>query len=212
MTREPDSAQSIPQSFWDQKYQEEAGYVYGEDPNPYLASKREWLRPGMRALAIADGEGRNGVWLAEQELDVHAVDQSSVGLAKAEALAERRGVVFRTECAELEGWDWPKEAYDLVISVFAHFGPALRPRLHRQMVQTLKPGGLVILQAFNPRQHEYTSGGPHDAALLFSAEALRDDFRDMEILELEEYVGELDEGAFHRGPAALVGLLARKPG
>lgn len=211
MTPDPNGNQSISKEFWDQRYQEENGYVYGEEPNAYLAEKRTWLTPGAQALAIADGEGRNGVWLAEQGLEVLAVDQSAIGLAKASELAERRGVPLRTCRADLADWDWPAEAFDLVIAVFAHFGPVLRPVIHRRVVRALKPGGLVILQGFNERQHDYNSGGPHDAALLFSAEDLEKDFAGLEILELNEYVGELREGENHRGPAALVGMLARRP-
>jgi 2-polyprenyl-3-methyl-5-hydroxy-6-metoxy-1,4-benzoquinol methylase len=211
MTHEPAEKQSISKDFWDQRYREEPGYLYGETPNAYLASRQRWLRPGMCALSIADGEGRNGVWLAEQGLEVLAVDQSSVGLGKAVALAKRRGVTLGTACVDLAEWAWPAETFDLVISVFAHFGPLLRPEIHRGIMQALKPGGMVILQAFGPDQHDYESGGPHDAALLYSADDLRADFAGLEILELEEYLGELEEGEHHRGPAALVGLVARKP-
>lgn len=211
MTPEPAGTQSIPEDFWDQRYQDEPGYVYGEEPNAYLASKREWITPGMQALAIADGEGRNGVWLSRQGLDVLSVDQSAVGLTKAEALAARHGVSLRTERADLSTWAWPDARFDLVVAVFAHFGPLLRPCVHQGMMKALKPGGLVILQAFGPHQHAYDSGGPHDPALLFCEADLQADFAGLEFLELIEYVGEIDEGEHHRGPAALVGLLGRKP-
>lgn len=195
--------------FWDQRYAE-PGYAYGTEPNAFLASQRHWLKPGMRALAVADGEGRNGVWLATQGLEVLSVDASAVGLAKARALARRRGVRIRTEQADLTRWDWPQAAFDVVAAIFIHFMPEHRTRMHRAMLAALAPGGLLILEAFTPRQLEYRSGGPPLREMLYTADMLRADFASAEILLLEETLTELHEGAYHRGTAAVVRLIARR--
>lgn len=196
--------------FWDERYAE-PGYAYGTEPNAFLVSQRHLLEPGKRALAVADGEGRNGVWLAEQGLEVLSVDQSAVGLAKARALAAARGVSLRTEQADLTHWDWPQAAFDLVVAIFIHFSPAQRTRMHRAMFAALRPGGLLILEAFTPEQLEYRSGGPPVREMLYTAEMLRADFAQAAILSLEETITELQEGPYHRGTAAVVRLIARRP-
>jgi cyclopropane fatty-acyl-phospholipid synthase-like methyltransferase len=195
--------------FWDTRYSE-PGYAYGTEPNAFLASKAGLLRPGMSALAVADGEGRNGVWLASRGLEVLSVDASEVGLRKTRELAASRGVAIRTAQADLGRWAWPKAEFDVVVSIFAHFPPELRPRLHQAMLAALKPGGLVVLEAFTPEQLRYASGGPRAAELLYSAAMLRTDFAGGEVLELTESVVELDEGQYHRGPAAVVRLVVRR--
>jgi SAM-dependent methyltransferase len=197
--------------FWDARYGE-AGYAYGTEPNAFLAQQRARLQRGMHALAVADGEGRNGVWLAEQGLDVLSVDASEVGLRKARALAASRGVALRTACVDLASWTWPVAAFDMVVSIFAHFAPALRARLHGAMYQALKPGGLLILEAFTPAQLRYRSGGPRSTEMLYSAELLRGDLAEGETLLLEETEIELDEGPHHSGRAAVVRLLLRRTG
>lgn len=196
--------------FWDSRYAE-PGYAYGTEPNAFLVSKAALLRPGMTALAVADGEGRNGVWLASQGLEVLSVDASEVGLRKARELAAGRGVTLRTEQADLATWGWPVGSFDLVVSIYAHFPPAVRARLHRAMLAALRSGGLLILEAFTPDQLRYRSGGPPVAELLYTADQLRDDFRGAEFLVLEELVTSLAEGKYHHGPAAVVRLVLRRP-
>lgn len=155
-----------------------------------------------------DGEGRNGVWLAEQGLDVLAVDLSAEGLRKATALAAERGVPLRTEQADLAAWNWPEAAFDVVAVIYLHFPPEMRRRLHRAMLAALKPGGLLVLEAFRLEQlryqAEHDSGGPPKEDMLYDAVMLREDFPGAEMLDLEETTTELREGAFHAGPAAVV--------
>ena len=197
--------------FWNNRYAE-PGFAYGTEPNAFLVSQRSFLRPGMQALAVADGEGRNGVWLAQQGLDVLSVDASEVGLSKARELAADRGVRLRTERADLAAWTWPEAEYDVVVAIFIHFPPEMRARLHRAMLGALKPGGLLILEAFTPEQLNYKSGGPPVAEMLYTADTLRIDLAGAGIVSLEEHVTELAEGKYHRGPAAVVRLVARRPG
>lgn len=197
--------------FWNDRYRE-PGFVYGETPNTFLVSHERFYRPGQRALAVADGEGRNGVWLASRGLQVLSVDHSEVGLQKARALAERHGVSLETRCVDLAEWDWPEGVFDHVVAIFAHFPPTVRQSIHRAMLHSLKPGGLLLLEAFSPEQIDFQSGGPRDPDMLYSAVMLREDFVDGDIEEISDTVASLDEGPFHQGPAAVIRALVRRPG
>ena len=207
--RSPAAAPPDPAPFWDARYADDA-YFYGTEPNAWLASHAGSLRPGMAALAIADGEGRNGVWLAQQGLDVTAVDASARGLAKAAALAEQRGVRLELIQANLKTWDWPRDRFDVAVSIFAHFPPGLRTAVHRNMLASLRPGGLVLLEAYSPYQRIYQTGGPQDLDLLYTAYRLQQDFAAAEILLLEETLTDLSEGSGHHGKSAVTRLVARR--
>jgi SAM-dependent methyltransferase len=196
--------------FWNDRYRE-PGFIYGEHPNAFLVAHERLFHPGQRALAVADGEGRNGVWLAARGLEVVSVDASEVALEKARRLAADRGVSLETVCADLARWDWPEAEFDHVMSIFAHFPPDVRPHIHRAMLRALKPGGLLLLEAFSPEQMDYDSGGPRDPAMLYSAVILREDFVDGDIEEIGETVTTLDEGPYHQGPAAVTRAVVRRP-
>jgi 2-polyprenyl-3-methyl-5-hydroxy-6-metoxy-1,4-benzoquinol methylase len=146
--------------FWDERYAADH-YIFGTAPNVFLASQAALIRPGLRALAIADGEGRNGVWLAEQGVRVHAIDFSAAALEKARKLAAERGVELEIEQADVLAWAWPEAAYDLVVAIFIQFAPPPeRERIIAGIRRTLKPGGTLILQGYTPKQIEYGTGGP----------------------------------------------------
>jgi SAM-dependent methyltransferase len=200
-----------PAPFWEARYAGDELF-YGAAPNAWLAAQADRLRPGMTALAIADGEGRNGVWLAGQGLAVTSVDVSPRGLAKAAALARDRGVQLELIEANLRSWGWPVARFDVGVAIFAHFPPRLRQHVHRALLRSLKPGGLVILEAYNPYQHIYRTGGPPDLDLLYTAYRIQTDFAEAEILHLEETLTELQEGRGHNGTSAVVRLLARRRG
>lgn len=186
-------------------------YHFGTAPNDFLAAQRHRLRPGMKALAIADGEGRNGVWLARQGCDVLSVDFSAAGLAKAKKLAEREGVTIATECADLETWAWGTARFDLVAAIFIQFmGPDFRELTFRRIREVLRPGGLLILQGYRPEQLQYKTGGPSKIENLYTASLLRAAFAAMEILHLAEHDSMTAEGHGHQGMAALVDLVARR--
>jgi 2-polyprenyl-3-methyl-5-hydroxy-6-metoxy-1,4-benzoquinol methylase len=199
--------------FWDDRYGE-SGYAYGTTPNHFLTEQQHRLQPAMKTLVVGDGEGRNGVWLATQGLDVLSIDLSPVGLAKAQALATQHQVQIQTQCADLTTWDWVEDAYDLVVSIYLHFAPDVRQKIHRSMLKALKPGGLIILEAFNldqlQYQIEYHSGGPPVQEMLYQPEMLRADFAGGEILELTETVTELHEGQYHEGKASVIRLVLQK--
>jgi cyclopropane fatty-acyl-phospholipid synthase-like methyltransferase len=197
--------------FWDERYAQ-PGFLFGEAPNAFLKSQLPLLKPGMAALSIADGEGRNGVWLAEQGLQVHAVDASRVALDKSRQLAARRGVSLQWEHADLQTWRWPEAAYDLVVAIFIQFvGPEGRARQFAGIRQALRSGGLLILQGYTPRQLEYGSGGPPHAENMYTEAILRAAFGDWDFLHFSEHDDAIDEGAGHSGMSALIDLVARKP-
>ncbi len=198
-------------NFWNERYATDA-YIFGTAPNVFLASQSALLRPGMRALAIADGEGRNGVWLAGQGLQVHAVDVSPVALEKARKLADARGVTLEFEQADVLDWTWPQAAYDLVAAIFIQFAPPPeRERIIAGIRRCLKPGGLLVLQGYTPKQIEFATGGPPSAAHMYTASLLQEWFGDWEILQLHEHESLISEGSHHHGMSALVDMVARKP-
>lgn len=187
-------------------------YIFGTEPNAFLKKQAPRLTRGQRALSVADGEGRNGVWLAQQGLSVLSVDFSPRALAKAESLARSRGVLIQTEQADLSAWRWPEGSFDLVAAIFIQFaGPAVRDRIFSGIRRTLKPGGLVIMEGYRPEQLAYKTGGPSQIENLYTAPLLRKAFGDWEILELREYDDLVSEGPGHSGMSALVDLVARKP-
>ncbi len=181
-------------------------------PNAFLATQAGRLVRGASVLAVADGEGRNGVWLAEQGLEVLSIDASSVAQAKATKLAEQRGVSLQLECVDLDTWTFPTSQFDVVAAIFIQFaGPDLRARMFEGMKRALKPGGLLLLEGYRPRQLEYRTGGPSNVENLYTEEMLRGVFGDLQIVELRSYDIEIEEGAGHKGMSALVDLVAVKP-
>lgn len=198
-------------SFWDERYATD-DYIFGTAPNVFLASQAGLIRSGMRALAIADGEGRNGVWLAEQGAQVLAIDVSPVALEKARKLAEERRVILEFEQADVLNWDWPEETYNLVAAIFIQFAPPPeRDRIIAGIRRALKPGGLLILQGYTPKQLEFATGGPPGAANMYTADLLRKWFGDWDITHLNEHESFINEGTHHHGMSALIDLVAIKP-
>lgn len=187
-------------------------YVYGTAPSQFLTAQAHLLPQSGRALAIADGEGRNSVFLAERGLDVVAMDGAPNALAKARKLAETRGVTVDFHQADLGEWDWTPNAYDVVAAVFFQFaGPAFRSQIFAGIRQTLRPGGMLMLHGYTVDQLAHGTGGPREAENLYTADLLRDAFGDWDVLRLEPYEAVLTEGAGHSGTSALIDLVARKP-
>lgn len=198
-------------AFWDSRYDRE-DYLFGEAPNAFLAAQAERLTPGMTALAVADGEGRNGVWLAEQGLTVTTTDIAPRAIEKARALADRRGVQIDARLADLDDWDWPEAAFDIVAGVFIQFAPpAERDQIFQRMKAALKPGGLILLQGYRPEQIAYGTGGPGQVENLYTEALLREAYAEFDILHLESHDSEVAEGAAHSGRSALIDLVARRP-
>ena len=198
-------------SMWDQRFSGD-DYLFGREPNDYLRSKAPLLPAGGSVLCVADGEGRNSVWLAQQGLKVQAFDISEVGVAKARLLALEAGVSVDYTVADCEQYNWAAQSYDGVVAIFIQFAdPEMRSRLFANMVRALKPGGVLILQGYTPRQLDYKTGGPGQLSHLYTAALIRETFKDLQVVELVEYEAELTEGARHAGRSALLGLVATKP-
>jgi SAM-dependent methyltransferase len=187
------------------------GYHFGKEPNAFLKSHAHFMKPGWKALAIADGEGRNGVFLAELGLDVLAVDFSPAALAKSQTLARERGVAIKTLQADLETWSWPVNAFDVVVGIFFQFcAPAARQTIFNNIKRTLKPGGLLLLEGYGLGQLQYKSGGPSEPDRLYTRALLEEAFADFSSIDIKEYDAELSEGTRHVGMASLVDLVGRK--
>ena len=201
-----------PAGTWNRRFSE-PGYLFGTEPNGWLREHADVWHPGQRVLCVADGEGRNSVWLAQRGLIVDAFDIAEVGVRKARDFARIAGVKVNFAVADIATLQWPESIYDGVAAVFVQFAdPALRERMFYGMVRCLKPGGVLVLQGYGLKQLEYRTGGPNVASHLYTPQLLRDAFAGMEILELREYEDDLAEGSGHRGRSALVGLVARKTG
>jgi SAM-dependent methyltransferase len=189
-----------------------ADYLFGTEPNVFLKTHAHLFGAGQKILAVADGEGRNGVWLAEQKLDVLSLDFSARALAKAKALAAKRGASLRFEQADLWQWTWPVAAFDAVVGIFIQFAtPELRAKIFAGIKSTLKPGGLILLEGYRPEQIAYKTGGPSQIEHLYTSAMLREAFADFDILELRDHDSVIKEGDHHVGMSALVDLVARKP-
>ena len=201
------------EAFWSARYRDAGDdYLFGTAPNKFLASQIDFFGAGMNVLSVADGEGRNSVWLAEQGCTVTATEISQVALEKAAKLARGRNVAVDFIQTDIFKWDWPQAAFDAVVGIFIQFaGPAERPRQIAGMQQAVKPGGLLFLQGYTPKQLEYRTGGPSAVENLYTEAFLRDVFSGWEILLLREHEGLIDEGNAHGGHSALIDLVARKP-
>lgn len=192
---------------WDQRY---AGddYVYGTEPNTFLAQHAGLLSGPV--LSLAEGEGRNGVFLASRGLDVLGVDSSEVGLAKARKLAAMRGVTIRTLVADLAVYEPPANTFGAVVSIFAHLPSPLRRRLYPLVERSLKPGGIILLEAYTKAQLARDTGGPKDPDMLMASADLERSFPGCEVILSREVDREVIEGKFHSGVASVVQFIARK--
>ncbi|MGN6569874.1 MAG: class I SAM-dependent methyltransferase [Pseudolabrys sp.] len=195
---------------WQARYSSDE-YRFGTAPNAFLAAQAARLPTSGKALAIADGEGRNGVFLAERGLDVLSLDFSPNAQGKARKLAAARGVTIRTEQADVINWSYPADTYDVVAAIFFQFaGPADRDRIFAGIRRTLKKGGLLLLEGYGPKQLEYKTGGPGLLENLYTPAILEKAFGDFASCDIREYDAEIHEGAGHGGMSALVDLVAVK--
>lgn len=205
------------EALWSARYREAGDdYLFGTAPNRFLAQHAALLQPGTTALSVADGEGRNSIWLAEQGLAVTAVELSAIAVEKARKRALEKQVPVTFIVADMLHGDWPPPpltaAFDWVIGIFIQFaGPAERARQFAAMKQAARPGGRVLLQGYTPKQLEYRTGGPSAIENLYTANMLREAFSDWAIETLADYEDDIEEGAAHKGRSALIGLIARKP-
>jgi 2-polyprenyl-3-methyl-5-hydroxy-6-metoxy-1,4-benzoquinol methylase len=206
------SAFSDGANFWNKRF-DTPDYIFGKAPNEYLQEQAQrYLKPGNAVLCVADGEGRNSVWLAKQGMQVDAFDLSEVALKKAIALSKEDMAHVQFTLASSDSWNWQPNHYDAVVGIFIQFAdPVMRTRLFAQMASTLRPGGLLIIQGYTPKQLEFKTGGPSILEHLYTEDMIRNLISDLEPIDLCLYEKELSEGPKHTGMSALLGLVARKP-
>lgn len=197
---------------WDSRFDVKE-FIFGESPNEYLSNiAPKYLKPNQNILCVADGEGRNSVWLASQGLNVDAFDFSEIAINKAKGLALRNQVHVNFQVNDCESWNWKNSFYDAVAAIFIQFAsPAEREVLFANMISALKPGGVLILQGYTPKQLEYKTGGPSDINYLYTEILLKELLSGLEILEMNSYEANMAEGPGHNGISALIGVVAKKP-
>lgn len=200
-----------PLQTWNARYARE-DFHFGEEPNAFVRAYVHPLEGNRTALCVADGEGRNSVFLAEQGIEVTAFDFAPNAVAKAKRLAARRGVHVDHRVADIFTWDWTSTTYDALVVIFIQFlPPEERERVFAGMKSAIRPGGLMLLEGYRPEQVDYRTGGPPRRENMYTREWLASQFSDWDIIELNAYDTEIQEGHGHSGISALIDLVARKP-
>lgn len=194
---------------WDERYGAEE-YAYGTEPNDFLFANAAKIPVG-KVLCVAEGEGRNAVYLAGLGHQVTAVDSSVVGLEKAKHLASRRKVELEIVPANLAKYEIAEESWDGVVSIFCHLPPEMRKKLHKRLVKGLKPGGVLVLEAYTPKQLKHRTGGPQSEEMMMTLAGLRDELAGLELIHACEVEREVVEGLYHTGKGAVVQVTAVKP-
>jgi SAM-dependent methyltransferase len=203
-----DAPPPTPFWMWEQRYRTDT-YLFGTEPNEFLSSNLPSLPTGA-VLCLAEGEGRNAVFLAANGYDVHSVDLSETGVAKTRRLAESRGVKVDAVVGDLADFDIGLDRWDLIVSIFAHMAPADRRQLHRRVVAALKPAGTFLLEAYTPQQVGRGTGGPTSPETTMTLDALREELAGLEFVHAAELEREVIEGPGHTGSGAVVQVIARK--
>lgn len=193
---------------WNQRYNT-AEYIYGTEPNDFLRAHAASIPAGGKVLCLAEGEGRNAVFLAQQGYQVTAVDSSDVGLAKAAALASARGVHIHCVHADLADFALGEQAWDGIVSIFCHLPSPVRQPLYAALARSLRPGGVFLLESYTPAQLAFNTGGPKDVDMLVDADTLRQELPGLQFSLLEECRREVVEGTYHTGLAAVVQAVAQ---
>lgn len=199
-----------PAAFWNQRYDTD-DYLFGTEPNDFIRAVTPLAAPGMKAFAPADGEGRNGAYLASLGYAVDTIDVSHLAVDKAQALAQQKGVQLNARVGDALAEDWPANHYDLIIVVFMHFLPDDHQLFMQKICASLKTGGLFIMEGYTPRQIPLSSGGPKNPDMLYTAASIRNDLPELEFTCLHECRRNLAEGPRHQGEAEVLQVIARKP-
>ena len=199
-----------PKETWEQRFDIDS-YIFGEEPNEYLRSQLKLLKPG-NVLSIADGEGRNSVWLAKKDFEVDAFDFSSNAIRKAQRLADANNVIVNFHNIDWQSFNWKKNHYDNIVGIFFQFaGPEDRMKIFNHIDASLKPGGVVVLQGYSTAQMKFNTGGPGKLEHLYDEKILVTAFKQYELLDIRTYESEIHEGTSHKGMSGLIGFVAKKP-
>lgn len=204
--QEPDSGDEM--STWDERYARD-GWAFGTEANDFLREEARRIPPG-RVLCLGEGEGRNAVFLAERGYEVVAVDRSQVGMDKAQELARKREVSIETVVAPVEHLALKDGEWEGIVSIFFHLPPDLRKRIHAAVARGLAPGGILILEAYTPRQAGFDTGGPPHPERLVSLDTLHEELGELDFLVSREVERDVLEGRMHTGPGSVVQVVARR--
>jgi SAM-dependent methyltransferase len=196
-------------NFWNQRYAED-GYAYGQSPNDFLASSLHLIKPHGKVLCLAEGEGRNAIFLAKNGFKVTAVDFSEVGMKKAKSWAQDLNLELETITADLAEFDMGEQKWDAIISIFCHLPPGLRTQVTQKIETSLKPGGILILEAYTPRQLTFKTGGPSNADMMMTLPIIEQELSHLEPLIKQELDRDIHEGKYHQGKSAVVQFLGKK--
>lgn len=196
-------------NFWDTRYREDE-YAYGTEPNKFMKSKIQAFKPHSKILCLAEGEGRNAVFLAEQGHDVTAIDYSEEGLNKLRQLSVSKNVKIQTICADLNNYKIEENKWDAIICIFGHFPELLRKSVFGQIYNGLNQGGVFLMEAYHKDQLNYKTGGPQISELLYSIEELQNDFSEFKTISIKTEIKEIEEGKYHKGTSAVVQVLRHK--
>jgi 2-polyprenyl-3-methyl-5-hydroxy-6-metoxy-1,4-benzoquinol methylase len=198
----------IMEEFWNNRYAEK-DFAYGTEPNDFLKDELEKL-PAGKILFVCEGEGRNAVFAAKQNWIVEAFDLSEEGKRKASLLAKQNNVSINYQIANASTIEYSENSFHVVVLIYAHFPETIRKSVHERIVSWLKPGGLVVMEAFNPNQLKNTSGGPKDLTMLYTKEIMTDDFKDLMVQQISTETIELNEGKYHIGKADVIRFVGKK--
>jgi SAM-dependent methyltransferase len=196
-------------NFWNARYKEKE-FAYGTTPNDFLKSHIQILKPNAKVLCLAEGEGRNAVFISENNHDVTAIDYSQEGLNKLNALAKEKDLSIKTICADLTDYKIEHNTWDAIICIFGHFPSPLRTSIFSQVYSGLTKDGVLLLEAYHKDQINYKTGGPQVADLLYSKEELQHDFSEFENISIETSIKEIEEGKYHKGTSAVIQVIAHK--
>ena len=196
-------------STWDKRFNTDE-YVYGEAPNAFVKQQAHLLKRGMRVLAIAEGEGRNAVWLAEQGVNVDMWDYSQVGLDKANRLAERRGVTLHTRLVDLAVADWSIDTYDAIVCIYGHFPDNVKKSVLEGVKRALKPDGYFVTEVYSEAQLDYGTGGPKQKELLYTPADFSTLMNSFKTIHFFDGTVERYEGALHNGESAVLQYIGQK--
>jgi 2-polyprenyl-3-methyl-5-hydroxy-6-metoxy-1,4-benzoquinol methylase len=198
----------IMEEFWNNRYAEK-DFAYGTEPNDFLKDELEKL-PAGKILFVCEGEGRNAVFAAKQNWIVEAFDLSKEGKRKATLLAKQNNVSINYQIANASKIEYSENSFHVVVLIYAHFPETIRKSVHEKIIKWLKPGGIVVLEAFNPNQLNNTSGGPKDLSMLYTKEIMTDDFKDLMVQQISTETIELNEGKYHIGKADVIRFVGKK--
>jgi SAM-dependent methyltransferase len=196
-------------NFWNERYSQES-FAYGKEPNTFLVSKISCLKPQSKVLCLAEGEGRNAVFLSEHNHRVTAVDYSEIGLQKLMGYATQKGLHIDSICMDLNNYKIEEGKWDAIVCIFGHFLPDLRSKVFRQVYKGLTRGGVFLLEAYHKDQLNFRTGGPQDPGLLYDVEDLKFDLSEFDVISIERSIREIAEGQYHQGRSAVVQVVAGK--